>query len=308
MRKEKVANEKFTEYEERLICFIDILGFKDFIENENRESVSELYELLKKLNPSGIRILLSEYLKKVDNEKLSLSINQFSDSFVISCRSNDTFSVKMLVRAIITISHILMGKLKLMLRGGIHAGSLIHDDNSVMFGPAMVEAYRLESKVASTPRIAISTDAFNIIRAAAPDTRIFIYEDTDSVLAIDTASIMKLAIIENIRAHLKLNITPIFNGTHRNINLIKRSAEQFHQKTTDEKLIASVRSKAEYLHSRFSALIKELEKSFQHTGVKVTFERKELIFKVVNHDSYQNFLAAEHAIVRSLPNPPQLYY
>ena len=43
----------------------------------------------------------------------------------------------------------------ILLRGGITVGQLCHKDN-IVYGPAMVEAYELESKSAIYPRVIVS--------------------------------------------------------------------------------------------------------------------------------------------------------
>ncbi len=45
----------------------------------------------------------------------------------------------------------------IMIRGGVTIGDLYHRNN-IVYGPAMIEAYRLESKCAIYPRIIMSED------------------------------------------------------------------------------------------------------------------------------------------------------
>jgi hypothetical protein len=47
-----------------------------------------------------------------------------------------------------------------LIRGGICKGELYHD-GSVIFGPAFIEAYRLESTVANFPRVVLGADAYS---------------------------------------------------------------------------------------------------------------------------------------------------
>jgi len=49
--------------------------------------------------------------------------------------------------------------LRMFMRGGITIGKLIHEENGALFGPAMNEAYLLESKCAIYPRVVISEKA-----------------------------------------------------------------------------------------------------------------------------------------------------
>jgi hypothetical protein len=59
----------------------------------------------------------------------------------------------------------------LLVRGGISKGSLYHE-NSILFGPAFLEAYRLESTVANVPRIILSREAYlDVLRYSGEDDR-----------------------------------------------------------------------------------------------------------------------------------------
>jgi hypothetical protein len=49
--------------------------------------------------------------------------------------------------------------LGMMIRGGIALGGLVHEEGGALFGPAMNEAYHLESKSAVYPRVVISSSA-----------------------------------------------------------------------------------------------------------------------------------------------------
>ena len=51
----------------------------------------------------------------------------------------------------------------MILRGGIALGRLIHEEGGALFGPAMNEAYSLESKLAIYPRVVIADNAYNLL-------------------------------------------------------------------------------------------------------------------------------------------------
>ena len=82
-------------------------------------------------------------------------MTQFSDSLIISTNYNDAG----LLHLIDHIEKIAFNFLKMgfLCRGGIASGFLFHEEN-VVFGPAMIEAYQLESSEAICPRIILSKE------------------------------------------------------------------------------------------------------------------------------------------------------
>jgi len=84
----------------------------------------------------------------------------FSDSIVISCELKE---ISKLIHHVKRLSEKFI-KYELFLRGGITYGELFHEDR-IMFGPAMNEAYKIESEFAIHPRIIISDDLFDLIKS-----------------------------------------------------------------------------------------------------------------------------------------------
>ena len=64
----------------------------------------------------------------------------------------------------------------ILCRGGVSLGKFIHSDN-YLFGPALVEAYTLESKAAMYPRVILDT---NVIDAAA-ENRTLAHTTSDEI-------------------------------------------------------------------------------------------------------------------------------
>jgi len=52
----------------------------------------------------------------------------------------------------------------LFVRGGVSIGDLFIDDNTV-FGPSLIQAYRIESQIAQEPRILLSDEVFEILKS-----------------------------------------------------------------------------------------------------------------------------------------------
>lgn len=139
------------DYEERVVAFIDILGFSDLVAHSSG-NIHSLCRLTSALD--AFYNLLWEY--EADGIKSSFAFTQFSDSIVVSALadSKDSFEmVQQLLRGIILLAF----DYGIFVRGGIAKGQLIHDE-TMLVGPAMVEAYRLESKAAIYPRVILSEE------------------------------------------------------------------------------------------------------------------------------------------------------
>ena len=140
-------------YEERIITFIDLLGFTNTINKSIDNNVENIAETQK------IHSLLDEvqwYIKYHDLllDKLKIEgkiINQFSDSIIISYKKEtDIFRVLL---HIYSLCHIALEN-NFLLRGAITYGKIYHNENKI-FGPGFIQAYNMEKKMAIYPRIII---------------------------------------------------------------------------------------------------------------------------------------------------------
>lgn len=144
--------------EKRIVAFLDILGFKK-LTYENQEET-----LLKYISP-----LYFDDVSNVDQKKIyqelgldkihTREVTFFSDSIVISCELKE---ISPLLHHVKRLSEKFVGY-ELFLRGGITYGELFHKDR-IVFGPAMIEAYKMESECAIHPRIIISENLFDELK------------------------------------------------------------------------------------------------------------------------------------------------
>lgn len=145
-------------YEDKVVCFLDILGFKGIIhETQNNDiKLKQVQDALK---------FLENYKAETDKHNTQIKnkdkrITQFSDSLILS------FSIHHegeFIGTIWEILYIIVNLIKhgYLVRGGVTYGKIIHTKNLV-FGPAFIEAYELESH-ASTPRVILSSNLLNQI-------------------------------------------------------------------------------------------------------------------------------------------------
>ena len=136
-----------TSYEERVVAFVDILGFSSMI----KESSSDIEEYEKIKNA----LETIQNVKKISDVN-GAKVTTFSDSIVISypAKAKDP-----LYNILLDLIHLQLDLLQqgILVRGGVAKGKVRHVQEMV-FGPAMVSAYALESKYAVYPRIIVEKD------------------------------------------------------------------------------------------------------------------------------------------------------
>lgn len=157
-----------TTYQDRITVFIDILGFKDLLNqttdkegNSNEEAISKLLDAY-----NTIRDVWDLDTKKNDNSvlkktsKQTKQITTFSDCIVISFPATERSEI---FYTLIEVKWMIMRLIYkgILCRGAISYGKLIHTETT-LFGPALVEAYILESKAANYPRIILDRSIIDL--------------------------------------------------------------------------------------------------------------------------------------------------
>lgn len=156
-------------YEERILAFIDILGFKNMIaeSEKNVNKIKKIHRALEFLknqeknetwNTELVEIEESAQYKGIEKFIISdkISCMCFSDSIIVSIPAKDKINeyVSTLITRISFIGAKLMTE-GILLRGVITIGNLLHSDGIIM-GQALIDAYELEKNVAGDARIIIS--------------------------------------------------------------------------------------------------------------------------------------------------------
>lgn len=137
-------------YSNRVVCFVDILGFKNQIshsiigeiENEDVTSgIIKCFDAIKYYNNPASHI---------DGFTERFIFTQFSDCFTLSfdCSEKDMVYYSLLQ---ILWTQTELASIGILCRGGISSGLAAHT-NDYVFGPAIVNAYNMEQK-AFYPRI-----------------------------------------------------------------------------------------------------------------------------------------------------------
>jgi hypothetical protein len=141
-------------YQNRFVIFIDILGFKDKI-----KATTDKEGLDNQIAIKSVSDALEMYFTLFDTQEdekyyKTRQVTQFSDSIVISFQLKEPghlFSAFINSRLLI-LELVYKG---FLCRGGMTYGKMIHT-KKLLFGPAVIEAYELESKGANYPRIIVS--------------------------------------------------------------------------------------------------------------------------------------------------------
>ena len=165
------------DYEKRVVCFLDILGFKKMILDSENDSVlrqkiydclsttnenSKLYNQNRKYSISVASPSAQDLNSKIFDLGIEAEMSFFSDSIILSYKMNqmrgDLSDLKVILHEICSVAYQLL-RIGFFVRGGLTYGQIIHKGN-ICFGPALVNAVILESK-AVFPRIMISPSFFD---------------------------------------------------------------------------------------------------------------------------------------------------
>ncbi|NKM69384.1 hypothetical protein [Rhizobium laguerreae] len=141
-------------YENRLILFIDFLGFQEHVDRTVAEAsfLDRLVEALAHLREVGME---QEVFP-------SQQMTHFSDSVVLSFRIEERSAVFWMLTQI-RLAIIRLAGNGFLVRGAVTVGPLFHTPEALV-GPAMVTAYHMESRVAVYPRVIIDPTIIQVAR------------------------------------------------------------------------------------------------------------------------------------------------
>lgn len=149
-----------AEYEDRVIAFLDILGFSELV----RRSANDSTQLSRLSQALLISPQLADNLPEGSGAHSTARIHTFSDFVVVSHeRTPQGLSAVIYLSWQIAKDWLSKGFLP---RGGIAVGKLIHRTHNgntsaapMVFGPAFLDAYGVESGIANVARIALHSSA-----------------------------------------------------------------------------------------------------------------------------------------------------
>lgn len=128
-----------VQYEKRIVAFVDVLGFSNLVYSRTTGLISRYFNFVthnfqEAVSKYGFRFLI------------------VSDSIVLSAPDNKE-SLKLCVMVLYRLQQKLIEEEGILLRGGVSHGDLyMGAEDNIMFGPALINAYKLELQ-AKYPRI-----------------------------------------------------------------------------------------------------------------------------------------------------------
>jgi hypothetical protein len=153
------TNKNAVRYEKRIFAFVDILGFADLVEDSEHDTtkILRIYRLLD-LAKSMTQLPVNYKFEYLQVELAKFRSHIFSDTITMSCpyESFDYFNA--MIAWIMWYQYFMWAEEGIFLRGSIVHGNIFDEENSpIIFGSAMVAAYRLETKKAKWPRILVDS-------------------------------------------------------------------------------------------------------------------------------------------------------
>jgi hypothetical protein len=147
---EGTRTDSCAEYRDRYVAFLDLMGFRWIIEESTRD-------------PNAFRV--AQEALEIANEQRRWSqdllaedahrIYLFSDTVLITCPFTDNGLDRLFETVAKLSQHLIYNYV--FLRGAVVRGQLFEREH-VVFGPGLIRAYDLESKLASYPRVLVSED------------------------------------------------------------------------------------------------------------------------------------------------------
>jgi len=218
-------------YEERILAYIDILGFKDAVnctvEKTNEKEIEKIYEIEKinnLLDEEQFQLNIKECLLGETRIKGKVT-SQFSDLIVISyLKENFVHDILLDVYFLCAMAL----EKGFLFRGAIVCGKAIHTENKIC-GPALINAYNIEKCKAVFPRIIIDEDILvlakrNYSKCDAPDTE---YKNLMEIIKCDFDGLYYINYIDKL--YTGVNVGDKAEQEHRMLicEIIEKMKEKF---------------------------------------------------------------------------------
>ncbi len=156
-------------YQPYLLCYVDILGFRDRI-NSTLDDVYEIQQTYALLHSMKDYSLAQRFYPDEEPPRCLSHFQAFSDLIIRATELNDkSLLADALNFECMVLAHAQCREIfssGILLRGAMCVGDLFIGDHAT-FGPALINAYDIESQVAVFPRIVIDHELLRTAREAA---------------------------------------------------------------------------------------------------------------------------------------------
>ena len=171
--------------EEHIVSFIDILGSSQNMKKDPEGTLNIVHNAYEKA--------IETYKQLYGDLQNEIKVRIFSDNIVVFCKC-DKLKVKTAFQVVVLLSAIIQVNFlnsNILVRGGIAKGDFFADD-LMMWGNALVEAYKIENSISIYPRIVISPNLIGEIGLfSTKDDKIkdfskkYILQDNDNMCYIN---------------------------------------------------------------------------------------------------------------------------
>jgi len=152
--------KEFFEYREAIVSFIDILGFKDIVANKTALDVYDICQLFR----SQYQTPDLTNAQERSGIQRQHEVHFFSDSvvrikYVDDIDTDTAFNPETEEVMSLALMQYRLIREGVLVRGGVCRGKIFSDPSqNVLFGPALIDAYKLENTLAVNPRIIITKE------------------------------------------------------------------------------------------------------------------------------------------------------
>src|ERR1022692_85260 len=152
-------------YRRSIVTFVDVLGFREFVQSSPSSEIGELISVLKDVSAGD-----TEHGPIRAGSSGSLA---FSDNVVRVCPVDTESRIGGLYYELKALVYVQSAAIDqgVFLRGGVTIGDVFFDlDREIVFGPALNRAFEIESTLANYPRIVVDPEVL-IAHANEPALR-----------------------------------------------------------------------------------------------------------------------------------------
>ena len=168
--------------EEHVVAFIDILGSSKKIRENSEESLNIVHKVYE-----NALVSLEQLYEEKAVERLKPIVRIYSDNIVIAVPTKQIGGFSAFI-SVAVLSGLIQHEFlhyKYLVRGGISMGDFFND-NLMLWGEALLDAYYIENNVSIYPRIVIHPKTVAKLNLAIDETRQkWIKQDRDGLFFID---------------------------------------------------------------------------------------------------------------------------
>lgn len=245
-----------AKYQDCYVAFLDILGFKELLKNDDFDQIYSIFKAIKEFKPRPV-VELPIYSE--------IKFHIMSDSIIVYVDASKTDSFISLTDVCSQIQMYLLRLEKpILVRGGIARGSL-YRENDIIFGSGLSNAYMLENGLAVFPRIIFTEATLNEALTNSGYSKIwdihkmFYLKDDDELFYIDFLSTFAYS--------MHFTVKQIEDGVQLN-NEFYDKVDSFISQHLSTETNASVRAKYLWFKKKVYARIEQMP------DVKKHFEEK----------------------------------